>query len=187
MLTEHFKQWLKDVYFPNVGSSSVLLIDSWSGHCPDAVKAATPPNKNVDVKIIPKGTTGKIQPLDVFGFRVWKNYVRHFSDSVTLMNEDIELHKRNNIIKLQSLVHNQLSSPRYINLFKYSWHKSGYVDAKPDKFDNPVTFGFGNDCNERCEVPGCSNPAIVRCSWCKKSLCLKHFFVDYHYCDNYNE
>ena len=52
------------------------------------MKEATPPNKNVDVKIISKGTIGKIQPLDVFDFRVWKNYVRHFSDSVTLMNED---------------------------------------------------------------------------------------------------
>ncbi|XP_033231165.1 uncharacterized protein LOC117182209, partial [Belonocnema kinseyi] len=95
---EHFKTWLKDVYFPNVGHSSVLLIDSWSGHCPDAVKEVAPPNKIVDVKIIPKGTTGKIQPLDAFGFRVWKSYVRRFEDSVTLINEDIELHKRNNII-----------------------------------------------------------------------------------------
>ena len=171
MFTEHFKKWLKNVYFPNLGYSSVLLIGSWSGHCPNAVKEATPPNKNVDVKIIPKGTTGMIQPLEVFGFRVWKNYVRHFSDSVTLMNEDIELHKIKNIIKLQSLVHNQLSFFRYINLFKYSRHKSCYVDVKPDEFDNPVTFGFGNDCNERCEVPDCSNSAIVRC--------LKHFFIDF--------
>ncbi|XP_033232025.1 uncharacterized protein LOC117183002, partial [Belonocnema kinseyi] len=100
LTSEHFKTWLKDVYFPNIGHSSVLLIDSWSGHCPDAVKEAAPTNKIVDIKIIPKGTTGRIQPLDAFGFRVWKNYVRRFEDSVTLMNEDIELHKRNNIIKL---------------------------------------------------------------------------------------
>ena len=58
---------------------------------------------------MPKGTTAKIQPLDVFGFRIWKNFDRHFSDSVILMNSDENLHLRNNIIKLQSLVHNQLS------------------------------------------------------------------------------
>ena len=73
---------------------------------------------------IPKGTTGKIQPLDVFGFRIWKNFVRYFSDSVILMNSDVNLHLRNNIIKLQSLVHNQSSSPRYINIFKQGWFKS---------------------------------------------------------------
>ncbi|KYN31256.1 hypothetical protein ALC56_14442 [Trachymyrmex septentrionalis] len=28
---------------------------------------------------------------------------------------------------------------------------------------------------------------VVRCLWCKKSLCLKHFFIEYHYCNEYNE
>ena len=96
------------------------------------------------------------------------------------MNEDVELHSRNNIIKLQSLVHNKLSSPRYVNLFKYTSFKCGYVELKPDKFDNPVTLGFGNNCNVHCEVAGCTNPAIARCSWYKKSLCLKNFLEDYH-------
>lgn len=146
-----------------------------------------PKNKKITLKIIPKGTTGKIQPLDVFGFRIWKNYVKHFSDAVLLMNEDLNLHLRNNIIKLQSLTHNQLSSPRYRNLFKYSWYKSGYIDTKPDDFENPVEFGFGKRSNIHCEIDGCTNVAIVKCSWCKKSLCLKHFFHDYHYCSHYKE
>ena len=63
--------------------------------------------------IILEGTTGKVQPLDVYGFRIWKNYVRHFSDSVVLLDYNLNLNIQNNIIKLQSLVHNQLSSPRY--------------------------------------------------------------------------
>ena len=93
---------------------------------------------------------------------------------------------RNNIIKLQSLVHNQFASPRYQNLFKYSWFKSGYLVNRPEKFEDPVRFGFGDSCGTHCEVEGCNNVAIVRCSWCKKSLCLKHFFEDYHYCTTYN-
>lgn len=185
MIVDHFKTWLKEVYYPNVGSPTVLLVDSWSGHCPSVMQETLPQNKKIDFEIIPKGTTGKIQPLDVFGFRIWKNYVRHFSDSVILMNEDLNLHLRNNIIKLQSLVHNQLSSPRYINLFKYSWYKCGYVDEKPDEFENPVDFAFGSKSSVRCEINGCSNVGIIKCSWCKKSLCLKHFFDDYHYCSSY--
>ncbi|XP_046611010.1 uncharacterized protein LOC124300723 [Neodiprion virginianus] len=118
LTSDYFKIWLQHVIFPKVGSKSLLLIDSWTGHCPHVVRDVKPSNRDVKVMIIPKGITGKIQPLDVFGFRVWKNFVRHFSDNCLLMNYDIDSHLRNNIIKLQSLVHNQLSSPRYIDLFK---------------------------------------------------------------------
>lgn len=103
------------------------------------------------------------------------------------MDEELNLHLRNNIIKLQSLVHNQLSSPRYKNLFKYSWYRSGYIEEKPENFINPVEFGFRDKSNVKCEVEGCSNVGIIRCSWCKKNLCLKHFFEDYHYCKKYEE
>lgn len=59
-----------------------------------------PQNKIINIKKIPTGTTGKIQPLDVYGFRIWKNFVRTFSDNVMLMDHDMNLHVRNNIIKL---------------------------------------------------------------------------------------
>ena len=85
-----------------------------------------------------------VQPLNVYEFRTWKNYVRHFSDSVILLDYDLNLHIRNNIIKLQSLVHNQLSSPSYHSLFKYSWFKSGYIAEKPGEF---VQFYFIIACN----------------------------------------
>jgi len=146
-----------------------------------------PENKIVNIKKIPTGTTGKIQPLDVYGFRIWKNFVRKFSDNVILMHYDLNLHIRNNIIKLQSSVHNQLSSPRYKDFFKYSRYKSGYINERPDEFDNPVDFSFGDSCKMHCEIEGCTNIAIVRCDWCKKSLCFKHFYEDYHYCNNFVE
>ncbi|XP_046744322.1 uncharacterized protein LOC124410191 isoform X2 [Diprion similis] len=183
LTSDHFKQWLTEIYFPNVGDNSALLIDSWSGHCSEVVDAVTPPNKKIVLKIIPKGTTGQIQPLDVFGFRIWKNFVRHFSDIVILSGSDINLHLRNNIIKLQSLVHNQLSSPRYINMLKYAWYKSGYIEKTPPEFINLVTFGFGDNSEPRCHI--CGDLAVITCSWCKKPLCLKHFFEEYHYCNEY--
>ena len=156
----------------------MFLIDSWIGHCPEVVRQATTAGKNIIPMIIPKGTTGKVQPHDVYGFRIWKNYVRHFSDSVILLDYDLNLHIRNNIIKLQTSVHNQLFSPRYHSLLKYSWFKSGYVVEKPEKFENPVDFSFKTYSNALCEI---------RCSWCKKSLCFKYFFEEHHYCTTYNE
>jgi len=97
--------------------------------------------------IIPKGTTGKIQ-----------------------------LHERNNIIKLQSLIHNQLSSPRYHNLFKYSWFKNGYTNERPEELENPIQYSF-DETSTKCNIEDCTKIAIavVTCSWCQKSLCLKHF------------
>ncbi|XP_071572277.1 uncharacterized protein [Temnothorax nylanderi] len=186
LTSDYFKMWLEEAYFPNIGSSSVLLIDSWTGHCPNIISDLTPPGKSITTMIIPKGTTGKIQPLDVYGFRIWKNFAKRFSDTVLLLESNINLHERNNIIKLQSLIHNQLSSPRYHNLFKYSWFKSGYTNERPEEFKNPVQFSL-YDCSTTCDIEGYDNIAAVRCSWCKNSLCLKHFFVEYHYCNVYNE
>jgi len=74
----------------------------------------------VKVYTIPAGATGFSQPLDVYGFRPWKNFLRHFSDLVILHNYDINLHLRNNILKIQSLIQNQFSSPRFVNMFKYA-------------------------------------------------------------------
>jgi len=99
----------------------VLLLNSWSGHCPTSLQEFIP-SKNADIRIltIPKKTTGMFQSLDIYGFRIWKNFVKTFNDRVLLLNYVINLHLRNNIIKLQSLTHIQLSSPRFHKLFKYA-------------------------------------------------------------------
>ena len=68
--------------------------------------------KQVVVKYIPEGTTGMVQPWDRFGARPWKNFVRRLSDILKVADPNIILHERNNIIKLQSLTHQQLLSPR---------------------------------------------------------------------------
>ncbi|XP_046143462.1 uncharacterized protein LOC123988246 [Osmia bicornis bicornis] len=183
LTSAHFKIWLEEVFFPNTKTTSVLLLDSWSGHCEQDIHNAKPTGKEIIIKMIPKGTTGRIQPLDVYGFRVWKNYVRRFSDDVLLHDYDVNLHLRNNIIKLQSLVHNQLSSPRYKNLFQYAWYKSGYTEKKSGDFVNPVDFAFEENTQMKCAL--CDEIPIIRCSWCKKAFCLKHFFHEYHFCDKY--
>ena len=68
-------------------------------------------------------------------------------------------------------------------MFQYAWYKSGYVDTKLGDFKNPVDFAFEK--NMQIECPFCDETPIVRCSWCGKALCLKHFFHEYHFCDEY--
>ena len=82
----NFQTCLEKVFFSKVGPTSVLLIDSWTGHCLGVVRQATPAGKNIIPIVKPKGTTGKVQPLDAYGFLIWKNDVRHFSDSVILLD-----------------------------------------------------------------------------------------------------
>lgn len=184
LTSNHVKTWLKEVFFPNVGPKLVLLLDSWSGHCPNII-SETRPDSAIDVIFltIPAGTTGQIQPLDVYGFRLWKNFIKHFSDTVILLDLALDLHIRNNILKLQSLTHYQFSSPRFQNLFKYAWFKSGYIQNRSPEFETPVEFCFKNNSKVKCDI--CGETAIITCSWCKKSLCITHFFHEHHLCDEY--
>ncbi|XP_012278613.1 uncharacterized protein LOC105698718 [Orussus abietinus] len=90
MTSGHFKTWLQEVFFPNTGRRS-LLLDSCNGPCSSIINERKPANKDVMLMTIPKGTTGRMQSLDVYGFRVWKNVVRRFSDNVLLHNYDVML------------------------------------------------------------------------------------------------
>ena len=50
--------------------------------------------KYITTMIISEGTTGKIQPLDVYGFRIWKNFAKRFSGIVSQLESNISLHRK---------------------------------------------------------------------------------------------
>ncbi|KYN17536.1 hypothetical protein ALC57_10185 [Trachymyrmex cornetzi] len=56
-----------------------------------------------------------------------------------------------------------------------------YTNERPEEFENSIEFSF-----DKSSIESCSNIAVVKCSWCKKS-CLKHFSIEYHYCNECNE
>ena len=60
---------------------------------------------------------------------MFKVYERIILDEI-----DIQLSQRNNIIRLQSLVHNQFSSSVFTPMIRYSWFRSGYTDVDPHPF-----------------------------------------------------
>ena len=66
---ENFVNEMKP-YITQYGTENVYNLDQ-SGFQLEMHSAG----KNMIPMIIPKGTTGKVQPLDVYGFRIWKNYV----------------------------------------------------------------------------------------------------------------
>lgn len=182
-------QWYKDIYLSVVDEQSVLCLDSWTGQTKKNFDNVYLEGKDVNIFTIPAGTTGMIQPLDVYGFRPWKNFLKHFSDLIILYGFDVNLHARNNVLKLQSLIHNQFSSARFVNMFKYAWYKSGYIQEKPPKCKTPVQYCFEN-CDISCKY--CKDNAFIRCAWCTHYMCLIHFFDPNnesgpHYCKDYKE
>ena len=61
-----------------------------------------------------KKTTSMIQPLDVGWNRQYKHFIREMYNHVHLHDLNFNLAQRNNIIKLNSLAYNQLSSSKFI-------------------------------------------------------------------------
>lgn len=187
LTSELAMRWYEDVFLPNTNQESILLLDSWTEQKDTKFDDIEKGEKLVKILTIPAGAIGLVQPLDVYVFRPWKNFVKQCCDLILLCNYDININLRNNILKLQSLTHNQFSSLRFVNVFKYAWWKSGYINEKPAKCLTPVEFclkGCGTDCDF------CKDIAIIKCGWCLKSLCMVHFFATSvnkspHYCKQY--
>ena len=77
-------KWYEEAFLPNVGETSVLCLHSWSGKTKKNFQDVIVCNKQVKILTIPAGTTGMIQPLDVYTFRPWTKFLRCFSDLIIL-------------------------------------------------------------------------------------------------------
>ncbi|CAF1391547.1 unnamed protein product [Rotaria sordida] len=93
---------------------------------------------------------------------------------------DTDVTERNNILKLQSLTHNQLSAPVFTAMIKYAWFKAGYLDVHPGPFKTVIEVCYGFD-DLQCHVRNCSSCSFIRCSYCGSILCIEHFFNNYHF------
>ncbi|KAK0419619.1 hypothetical protein QR680_014236 [Steinernema hermaphroditum] len=79
--------WISDVFLPNGGQDSVLLIDSWSGYN-RAMNEFGTQNHQIEFHVIPPHTTGDVQPLDVFFNRQLKAFHRHLTELLCRLRPD---------------------------------------------------------------------------------------------------
>ncbi|CAM4778789.1 unnamed protein product [Rotaria magnacalcarata] len=169
--------WRDNCLVPNLPSTALLLVDSFPSHAnPEVYKDL----KNFEYRVIPPKTTSFIQPLDVYYNRQYKMILRRVYDHVRLDEIDINLAERNNIIKLQSLVHSQMCSTVFQPMIKYAWYKSRFLKDDPGPFQNVKQICFSIE-KDKCDVQDCIDGPMIRCSWCQQELCFSHFFLCYHY------
>lgn len=178
-------EWFEHVFFPNVSDDCLLIVDSWTPYRDrQAIANVTPPSKNLEMKTVPPGTTGLVQPLDRFFFRMWKMFCRKISDRVLLDQLQIEVYQRDSLLKLQSLVHNQFSAPRFRDCIRFAWYHSHLLSERPPAFQTPVQFCFPQDLADACTALGegvCDQQAFICCAHCSVPLCFSHFFLLFHY------
>jgi hypothetical protein len=116
-----------------------------------------------------------------------KTFFRKLSDNVLSDSSvSFQVFHWNSILKLQSFVHYQFSSPHFMNLIKYAWYAARYVEQRPGSFLTPSQFCLQKTVTH-CEVPECINFSFVRCAWCKENVCFHHAIDTSHFCDNYKE
>src|SRR5262249_24840575 len=120
----------KACLLPTAPQKCAFIIDAWTtwkdkdNTLTQLIEAS---GEEIAFYTIPDGATRTTQPLDVMFFRQWKDFVQKFSDKVILEDLDVILYQRDNVLKLQSLVHNQFSAPRFVDFIRYTFHKSGYI------------------------------------------------------------
>jgi hypothetical protein len=182
--TQIMLDFIKNLFLPNSGARNLLLLDSCSSHkssiWEDVVTQSGYEEEKLEIAYIPAGCTDELQPLDVYFFRAYKAVCKHLSNQSINSDSAIKMAQRDNILKLQALMYHQVCSPRFLNARVYAWFKSGYCE-RPEKFIGMTEYLIHN----LMVCCSCSNPAALRCAYCKNMLCFKHFFIDYHFCTDY--
>lgn len=101
MNNQDLKTFNQDVFWPSVEPQNiVLLLDSWSANKnKDLFNECKPNLKEALRKLIPEGGNKYVQPLDVYSFRPYKNFVKFITDSV-IQESQFNIWQRDNFIKL---------------------------------------------------------------------------------------
>jgi hypothetical protein len=180
LTTSLVEYWRDNVLLPSLEKRQkfLLISDCWGGQTyGKGLYDQIPGCTRLE---IPKKTTDRIQPLDVFFNRQMKVIPRRLYDRVLLDELDINMSERNNIIRLMSLTHNQLSAKVFHPMIRYAWYASGYIDNRPESFKTVGDVCFSFDATI-CAATSCDAAPFICCSWCDKPLCFSHFFLDHHF------
>jgi hypothetical protein len=161
-----------------IDEGCIFIHDAWNGYnvsLSDSEITA----KFEHVLELPPKTTAITQPLDVGVHIYFKQMVKHIHNEVRLKHDDFVIMKRVNLAKVISLVYFQFCSPRFENLIRYAWYKSGLLLERPPGFVTPYIHCFKFPVTSKCT---CGEPCFIQCARCDKLLCFNCFVTEYHIC-----
>lgn len=179
----HQEKWLRTQFLPllHTDTKALLILDEWSGYKGPIKCREVTEMENLEIRTIPAGATGKIQPLDVEFNRQFKVFLRLLCSKIRHYHPSFIISVRKNLATLLSLIHRQFCAPRFRDFIQYSWFKSGYYDKHPPPFMTPPQYCLQKyPANSRCD---CKELCFTRCAYCEKFFCFKHFVEDYHNCE----
>ena len=121
------KEWIRECVVPEISDRMLLIVDFWPSFRDHAtIQSLVPEGKLITVRKIPEGATSRVQPLNVFFFRQFKDVIRRIHEHVSANVPDFQIAKRENIFRVLEVVWNQFCHPGYKNSLQYSWHKAKY-------------------------------------------------------------
>ncbi|RWS15315.1 telomerase-binding protein EST1A-like protein [Dinothrombium tinctorium] len=143
MTTYNVKKWTENVLKPNIQSKCLLNLDSYTAQIKQKLYDDVLGPEKCRLLIIPGKTTSILQPLDVF-FNLQYRFLYKRIVKENKFQKLCDLGMRNEILKLHSIIHNQLTSPRFRNMFRYAWYASGLKSTRPEIFYTveQVCFNF---------------------------------------------
>lgn len=189
LTTSLYEYWLEQVVMKSIKEDFLLMIDSWPGQTNSAIYAdrfGLNGLPNCTLKIIPKKCTSICQPLDTTFHRQLKYFARAIYSEASLRystdtNPVDEITTRNNIVRMHSLLHNQLSAPIFESMIKYSWYSAGLTDDRPVFLPvKDACFAFEKSDGPLCSS-GCGNTRFMKCAYCRAIFCFVCFYYNYHF------
>jgi len=173
------REWVTGCLNPNIEEKCLLLLDAWTGQS-DSKLYEEVQDRCTRLEI-PAKTTDQIQPLDRYFFRQYKILRKRIWERLQLDGLSEDFHKRENIVKMHSVIHNQFSSPKFEDMIKHAWSDCGYMEKSNRKFQNVLEVCFPPPTNDNilCEMPNCSEAIFIRCSYCSIYICINHFYKEH--------
>lgn len=177
------KNCIEDSYsrgiIPESPTEVLLLLDNFSAHKHQKFDEAFDENIiKIRREFIPSGTTCIAQPLDTYFNHDLKYFIKTFDNRIRLDGLDIDIGNRFTLMRIFSLLWDQLSSGCFKEMILYSWYSSGYSEEYL-KFKNMKEICFESETND-CDIQSCTESFFIKCSHCRKNLCLNHFYIYYH-------